>query len=278
MKKGLNGYLVYLRRGDIAILSDGQVEGMGTHVFMTGEGCRQYEYKHGNRWKKLFQDVFGMGGHFTRLDTAVDDYKGYFKIEEIAEKVKKQEVKTLFKKACAMASYKFDEFEGSCRMTVYFGSNTSMIKIRMYDKAKQMSVDYFWNRTEVESRDERANLLALEVIKADDLDRLVAGVLRRYVNFIEPSGDSNKSRWDVSDWWDKYSGNVEKVKLTIKKVQKTLNQVAQWVEKQVAPSLAMIKEKYGRGFTSFMQYLLLDGKERWNQNHYAILQGTEKLI
>jgi len=274
MKKGLNGYLVYLRRGDIVILSDGQVDGMGTHVFMSGEGCRQYEFKHGDRWQGLFRDVFLLGGHFTRLDVAIDDYRGYFRIAEIAEKVEKDEVRTLFKNASAMSSYRLGSCSGAAGMTVYLGSNTSRIKMRIYDKAKQMSVDYFWNRIEIEARDERSNLLAQEIINTNELGRLAAGVLKRYVNFIEPSEDSNRSRWDVSKWWDDFLGDVEKVKLTVKKAQKTLNEVVTWVEKQVAPSLALIKEKYGRAFTSFMQYVLFEGKERWNSNHLAILQAT----
>ncbi len=275
MKKGLNGYLVYLRRGDIVILSDGQVEGMGTHVFMTGEGCRQYEFKHGDRWKELFRDVFLLGGHFTRVDVAIDDYKGFFTIEQVAEKVKRDELRTLFKQASSMSSYRLGECNGGAGTTVYFGSNTSRIKIRMYDKSKQMLVDYTWNRIEIEARDERANLLVQEIINTSNLGVLVAGVLKRYVNFIEPcSGDSNRSRWDVSKWWDDFLGDVEKVKLTVKKAQKTLNEVVAWVEKQVAPSLALIKEKYGRAFTSFMQYVLFDGKERWTPNHLAILQAV----
>jgi len=274
MKRGLNGYLGHLKRGNITILYNGQVEGMGIHVFMTGEGCREYEFKHGNRWKELFTEVFSLGGHFTRLDAAIDDYTGYFKIEDVAEKVKQRHIKSIFKKASERAEYKLDDSVGNNGMSVYFGSNSSRIKIRMYDKAKQQRVDYIWNRTEVEARDERATLLAQEVIKTDSLGRLVAGVLKRYLNFIEPCGDSNKSRWDVSDWWNNYLGNVEKIKLTIKKVQKTMAEVTSWIERQVAPSLALVKEKFGRSFTSYMQYLLFEGKDRWTPHHHAILQGS----
>ena len=271
MKRGLNGYLGHLKRGSISVLFNGQVEGMGVHVFMTGEGCREYETQHGNRWKELFTEVFSLGGHFTRMDSALDDFKGYFKIEDISEKVKKREVKSLFKKADVRVSYGLSELDGNNGMTVYFGSNSSMIKCRMYEKSKQMGVDYFWNRVEVETRDERANLFAQEVIKSDNLGCLVAGVLKRYLNFIEPSNDSNKSRWDVSGWWENFLGDVEKVKLTVKNAQRTLSEITMWVERQVSPSLALMKEKMGRAFSSYMQYLLYDGKDRWSPKHYALL-------
>lgn len=274
MKRGLNGYLGHLKRGSISILFNGQVEGMGVHVFMTGEGCREYENKHGNRWKELFLDVFGLGGHFTRLDSAIDDFKGYFKIEEIAEKVKRRELTSLFKKAGVQVSYDLADMEGkkgNNGMTVYFGSKSSMIKVRMYEKSKQMGVGYFWNRVEVETHDERANLFVQEIVESDDLGKLTAGVLKRYLNFIEPSNDSNKSRCDISEWWNKFLGDVEKVKLTVKKITRTLTQVTMWVERQVSPSLALMKEKMGSAFTSYMQYLLFDGKDRWNQKHYALL-------
>jgi phage replication initiation protein len=274
MKRGLNGYLGHLRRGSITILYNGQVEGMGVHVFMSGEGCREYEHQHGNRWKVLFLDVFSLGGHFTRLDSAIDDYEGYFKIEEIAEKVKRRELRSLFKKASLQVGFDLADMEGNKGnngMTVYFGSNSSMIKVRMYEKSKQQRVSYFWNRVEVETHDERANLFAQEIVGSDDLGKLTAGVLKRYLNFVEPSNDSNKSRWDVSEWWNKFLGDVEKVKLSVKKIQRTLAEVTMWVERQVSPSLALMKEKMGRAFTSYMQYLLFDGKDRWNPKHYALL-------
>lgn len=274
MRRGLNGYLGHLKRGSISILFNGQVEGMGVHVFMSGAGCREYEFVHGDRWKELFSEVFKLGGHFTRLDSALDDYKGYFKIEDIAEKVKKREVRSLFKKADVRVSYGLADDEGSSGMTVYFGSNSSMIKVRMYEKNKQQNVNYFWNRIEVETRDERANLLAQEVVKTDNLGQLIAGVLRRYLNFIEPSNDSNKSRWDISNWWDIFLGDAEKVKLSVKKIQRTLSEVTMWIERQVSPSLALMKEKMGRAFSSYMQYLLFDGKDRWNPKHYALLHAS----
>lgn len=274
MKRGLNGYLGHVKRGSISVLYDGQCDNMGVHVMMTGMGCREYENIHGNIWQELFQKVLNKGGHFTRLDTAIDDYKGYFKIDDIAEKVRKREVKSIFRKADVRVSYGLNELEGNNGMTVYFGSNSSMIKVRMYEKSKQMGVDYFWNRVEVETRDERAHELAKEIVKTDDLGKLVAGVLKRYLNFCEPSNDSNKSRWDISEWWDIYLGDVEKVKLTVKKVQRTLSQVTAWVERQVSPSLALMKEKMGKHFHSYVQYLVYSGKERWTPKHLALLNAT----
>ena len=183
-------------------------------------------------------------------------------------------MKSAFRKAAVQVSYGLSEFEGNNGMTVYFGSKSSIIKVRMYDKAKQQGVDYFWNRIEVECREERANLLCKEILKTDNFGQLLAGVLKSYINFIEHCGDSNRSRWDITNWGDDFLGDVNKVRLSIKKIQKTLTEVVSWVERQVAPSLALIKEKMGRSFSSFMLYMLIEGKERWNPKHHAIYQAS----
>nr|WP_304413200.1 replication initiation factor domain-containing protein [Anoxybacillus sp. KU2-6(11)] len=71
--------------------------------------------------------------------------------------------------------------------TLYFGSPSSDIQIRFYEKKKnvQMELDIdVWNRTEVQLRDLRAYVVA-QVI-ADDvlpLGEIVAGILRNYIQF-----------------------------------------------------------------------------------------------
>ncbi|KFZ41936.1 hypothetical protein JS80_13425 [Anoxybacillus sp. KU2-6(11)] len=70
---------------------------------------------------------------------------------------------------------------------MYFGSPSSDIQIRFYEKKKnvQMELDIdVWNRTEVQLRDLRAYVVA-QVI-ADDvlpLGEIVAGILRNYIQF-----------------------------------------------------------------------------------------------
>jgi phage replication initiation protein len=257
LERGMSGYTEQWRFGNIVVLCNGS-QGMGVHVFMTGQGCRAYEGMFGNAWKALVCRVKSVGGHFTRIDAAVDDYNGMFTIEQIRDKVEMGEVRTVFKGAKEINKYNFcgDGVAEKSGGTIYFGSTKSNIQIRFYDKAKEQGVDYIWNRVEVQSRDERANAIADMIGQGVCLGEIVLGVLKRYVNFVEPCNDSNKARWKVSGWWDNFLGEVKKLRLSIDKARRTITDVANWVERQVAPSLALLRKAFGESYGSFYQSLL----------------------
>jgi phage replication initiation protein len=272
LERGLFGYAEQWRFGNIIVLGKG-APGMGVHVSMSGQGCRAYESMFGDVWKALVGRVKSAGGHFTRIDTAVDDYHGIFTIEQVREKVDSGDVRTVFKKALEVKERKFrsrgaPENTGD---TVYFGSTNSSIQIRFYDKAKEQKVDYIWNRVEIQSRDERANVVADMIGQGVNLGEIVLGVLKRYVNFIEACSDSNKARWPVSEWWDKFLGEVKRLRLAIEKVRRTITDVANWVERQVAPSLALLRKAFGESYGSFYQSLLFSGEERLTEKHQMML-------
>lgn len=214
MPRGGNGYKSQLRLGDIAVFYHG-AKGMGVHVVMTGQGCRQYEGRFGNRWVELFKTVFKFNGHFSRLDNAVDDFRDCFTVADIEKKVQKREVRCKFKTARGMTNYVLSEEAGKGEgKTVYFGSAQSDIQIRIYDKAAEQKVNFPWVRVEMQLRNERADVMVQNIIAgSENYGKIVSGALRNYVIFIEPSNDSNKARWPVSGWWNEFLGVADKVKL-----------------------------------------------------------------
>jgi len=74
-----------------------------------------------------------------------------------------------------------------------------------------------------------------------EIGTIAFGTLKNYLNFVEASEtDTNKSRWEVSGFWTKFLGEVEKLKLTIAKEKRTLKQIKDWIIRQVGPSLALL--------------------------------------
>lgn len=272
MPKGGNGYLSQVKCGDITILSGGTVE-MGCHVVLSGKGCRQYEARFGNVWPELIKKIIDQGGHFARIDVALDDYDNRLSLAQIKEKVDKREVISKFTKFRKNEEVDLTtpayENEGN---TVYFGSKLSLFLIRFYDKAKEQKVDYPWTRVEIVCRNSRAELLAIAIINGKILSEITAGVLKNYLKFIDASDDTNKSRWPVSKWWADFIGDVEKMKLTIKKEEITIQEKKDHLTKQYAPTLALISKFDGND--DFYNVLLRNGKQRLKQRHYAILKGT----
>lgn len=270
MPKGGFGYKSQVRCGNISIYSDGKPD-MGIHVEMTGQGCRQFESRSG-KWRELISRVFEVGGHFTRVDVAIDDREGYFSLLEVREKMERRELRSRFKEGRDTTSFSFSDESRRDGKTLYFGSTKSDAKIRIYDKAVEQGVDGLWIRTELECRRERANILARYLADSEDVGAIVAGVLKNYLAFVDPSTDSNKARWSISPWWEKFLGSVERLKLAMKKAERTIEQVREWFEKQAAPSLALLL-KFEGGDLDYLVKLSSDGEKRLKPKHLAMLQG-----
>ncbi|ODA38729.1 hypothetical protein DSBG_4500 [Desulfosporosinus sp. BG] len=133
-----------------------------------------------------------------------------------------------------------------------------------------------WLRTEIQSRDERSDAIA-EYIQADiKMGEVVFGVLKNYLNFVDPSNtDTNKSRWEISPFWQKFLGNIEELKLTTEKIQNTIKRIKNWIIKQVAPSLALLSmDKNLKVNLEELVEIILFAKNRLKKRHYALLQAT----
>lgn len=296
MPKGANGYKSGVICGNICILYDGK-PGMGAHVNMTGQGCRQYEGRFGDEWKALFKRVFDAGGHFSRQDVALDDYRGRITLHQIKDKAMKHEIRTLFGRTNEDGSRRpclitiepdFCSAPGvNDGLTVSFGKRGNGVYLRIYDKGVKEGVKYPWLRSELELRDERADEMAKKIVNGDDIElgKLAAGVLKTYVNFIDPSAtDTNTARWAISPWWLEFLGGVERIRLTVKPAVKTIDDTKEFLEEQAATSLAMmnIYSEHLKGnndgssyyFPNLVRRLVRDGKERLKPRHIAILQAA----
>jgi DNA relaxase NicK len=163
--------------------------------------------------------------------------------------------------------------------------------LRCYDKRRERlnkghgdeveGVDH-WLRVELQLRRKRADAAARDFqgVKVDPRGVFghLAGVLRGYLEFKVPSdSDSNKRRWKPAAWWVAFLGYVEKSRLRVEKVVRTIQHVQDWVSFQVAPSLALLEEALGSDRAwSFLFGEAQEGRARWGPKHRAILEETRK--
>lgn len=269
MPQGRLGYRVQKRCGQIWVLSDGKPE-MGMHVEMSGQGCRQFDASSG-RWRELISNILDVGGHFTRIDIAIDDRQGCFPLAKAKQKLIRREVRTRFRSGREITGVRFNDKLGNGGCTLYFGSAKSDIKIRIYDKAAEQRVTFPWIRVEAECRGKHATILAHHMLKSDNLGEIVAGVLKNYLTFVEPASDSNKARWPVSPWWDAFLGSVKKLPLTIKTKERKIQGVEAFLFNQVAPSLALWLKLNG-GDLSCLTKLISCGEKRLKPYHLDMLK------
>jgi phage replication initiation protein len=269
VQKGKNYYKVQHRFGNIIILSDG-MPGMGIHVEMSGQGCREFDASSG-RWRDLLSRIIKVGGRFSRIDAALDDHKGHFSLDEIEGKVQRREVRTRFKQIRGINDYNLSDESSHDGKTIYFGSAKSEIQVRIYDKAAQQKAEGTWIRTEVVCRNRHANMLARYICETDNLGGIIGGILKNYLAFIDPSADSNRARWPVSSWWNKFQGAVERVKLTIKrKVKNAIQVIKNFFIKPIAPTSAQNLLSEG-GDTGLLARVVSHGENQLTLHHLELL-------
>lgn len=270
-EKGLNGYRMSASFGRIQIFFEGHSENMGVWLNMSGQACRDFEstFKDsGYSWREFFKFVLGFDVNITRLDIAIDDFKGVFNLKQIESCIKKGSVVSLFKTARNFEEHLLSD--GSTNgQTIYFGK--SEVMVRFYDKYKErlnkgysLNADVdFWVRTELQLRGERA-LVAVETIveKEYEFGDFVCGVLNKYLCFkVANSTDINKRRWKTQRWWLKFLNGVSKISLGKEAPDKTILRSKDWVDSQVVPTIATLYEAFGDD-NLFLDYILKTGRAK----------------
>lgn len=286
---GMYGYSKGLYHEGITILYRAHSNEMGIHLQISGTGCRILEQREGFNWvdflKRIneYSENEGIEINISRLDIALDDRQGIFSIQEVIRKVKRGELTSRFKKAIRIETIDI-ETGASEGNTIYFGRATSDIRIRMYEKNYEIKYKYkdanideneVWNRVELQLRNDRAtNMFKILVHKQDhDFAKEVKGVLMTYLQFRTRSKDSNKARWPIWRKWERFIGEVEKIKLTSSEPEKNLISSYLHVEKQYSALLAAF-ERAGLS----VDLLLQAGEEKLSEKHLMKIEAYKKMM
>lgn len=144
--RGGMGYKKRRQFGHITIYYDG-AENMGTHVEMSGQGCREWETHHSSRytWPNLISTVLLAKGHFSRLDIAIDTVDGSLSLSDIEAAYAAGNIRTSFRRSgCITSDYLGPDQPLAAGFTRYFGSSSSRTVFRIYDKQLQMGTESPW--------------------------------------------------------------------------------------------------------------------------------------
>ena len=229
----MNGYPARLYFGGINILygaDDPELvktprNDMGICINMSGQGCRSFETYSTKSWNDVIPIFFTLtdyvkeknGRRFsyniTRLDIAFDDHTGLFDLPVIAQKVKEREYLSPSKYSeITYSDQQEDDLQG---LSVYIGSAASDIRFRFYDKAAERGFkDRHWVRLEMQLRDERATMAAHNLVLSD-IGSVFKGICNHYITFVDPGLDTNKSRWEVSPWWNAFLEYASDISLVV---------------------------------------------------------------
>lgn len=147
--------------------------------------------------------------------------------------------------------------------TVYFGGRQSERMLRVYDKDLEDGTAV--TRFELEAKGRRAAYL-LAALLDDGLSRFGQSVIAHMRDYIDFLG---------ADWWDAIVSGVARAAMTVSQAgAATVERARRWVEKQVAPALAMVVEAMkADGQGGYLERLLMQGKRRLNDEQRAALAG-----
>lgn len=173
--------------------------------------------------------VDGFGAAFARIDVAIDTagvhVQEVLESIECGELVSKSQMRLLVKKI------------GQPGMTIYVGAAASDRRVRIYDKAAEQEVSGVWTRCEVQLKKEHARTAVEHLLSGGQAVEVVASCL----DFREVEGDSNVSRRLQCSWWAEWLDHAAGVvSFSLEKVDATVEGMRNWIETQVAPTLAFL--------------------------------------
>lgn len=287
VKKGRYGYRKMIQYNNISVLFDGR-EDMGIHVELSGQGCRYFEQESEICWNELFVRLVTDYKHkvnIKRLDLAIDDTIGYFKITQAINNVKRGNCVSLFRKARRISNLDIQQ-GGEFGHTLYFGSPSSKLMFRFYDKFEEMKAKKkvvsddieVWNRIEVSLQNERAEsvvqILAEETLQVGEI---VRGLLKHYIKFKSKStADKNIYRWPLTPWYKKFLDDVEPLRITTKSPDRSIQKIYSWINKSVIKSFAMLAITFNDNLEEMLNDFLADGQDKLTPTDWLIIDDFKK--
>lgn len=238
---------------------------MGVHADLPGRWCSSLHWR---EMGDLLLRLLARGASFTRLDLAADDWEMRAQPVDIWEAIERGEMVTHAQsvKATVERNPHSGEQLGS-GLTV--GSRGSRVFLRIYDKSVESAGEIEAIRWELELRAEAAQQTVGLLLAQSEWGEVFSTLLVRFVDFREPAGE-NVTRRVRAAWFAALVGDCQKAAGYVQKVVRTLEQVATWLERQVAPSLAVLHAAAADP-AGTIAGLLERGRLRWRPNHLALL-------
>lgn len=273
LNKGKLGYKKQLYYNNISVLYDGSKD-MGIHVIISGQGCRFYESD--NDLIELIERINDRNGKLTRIDLAMDDMKGdVILFNELISDIKNANIVSKWKDSTEII--KRSNTDGHIiGHTMNVGSGSSRIYMRIYNKALEQNKNCVWNRIELEIKKEYAENIQ-KIINSDNVGKLMCKILNNYIRIVEKcETDKNKSRWKTKQYWQNIINTTEKLKLTKVKEEKTIDTTKEWLNKQVAPSLALVSLSDEN--LDFIMKQIVQGQSRLKERHIKMLNKNKRSV
>lgn len=182
---------------------------------MSGQGCRCFEsFGYGN-WDYLLSVLY-KNFKINRIDIAYDDHNSILPINQIVNDTIARNYISKARKHNIEIS--FDDTKDFIGYSIYHGSQSSNVLIRIYDKGAQLEKEENWIRCEIQLRDDNAIGFVSQYLQSNNIGVLFRGVLSHYLRYIQPTrSDSNIWRSPLTDYWDKLIQDCDRIRIASNK-------------------------------------------------------------
>lgn len=220
----------------------------GICISLSGTGCRRLESLHPNlNWSKYIGLIYRHYPrcHISRLDIACDERDGILKYNRLAKHSLERYYVSRFHRPLV---------SGGREEAVIWGSPTSMIRIRIYNKALERNVDGHWMRCELQLRDDAATSFCREWFSGSDLGTTFSGIVINEVRYTKQKNTGiNTNRLETAAYWRKFLNGAERLKMAYPKgLVYNMERLEDYVFGQAGKSLAVWLEANG-GDVDLMQ-------------------------
>lgn len=258
---------------------------------MSGQGCRQFEISSSLDMVTMFAMLANVYATYTRLDIAIDDFKGIYDTETIRRAVYNKQCVTKLKR-WGNGTRGFIE-HGNDFLTMdnfYLGDSSSRYFLNVYDKKieqeekeKDLPLDQegqaikSWTRTEIRFKYEYAQEFVVHILRdSNSLGFHIKSFLNDKIQFLTKSAlkkDTNKSRLtndknNITKWWRTFLNGAGRLHLTVYKPDKTLKDSLNWVDNQVSTTLAMALLYEPEKYDEFIRSVTISGLDKMKKKHF----------
>lgn len=278
-------YSEHYRIGDVFVYTSADEE-KGVLLELKGKGCRQFEsylLAQGRSWYDFFTDALVEGGVMKRLDLAINDRTGLLDIPELIEKCKNEECISKFRSfknygSGELVKHRETDKDGMGH-TLYIGSFNSEVYFCVYEKNYEQYAKLgtpideapIKNRFEIRLKNERAYYAVVELLTHYDAELTAFSIINQYIRFADKEPDKRKSDWKTNARWAWFIGEGRPpVKLTTKPEPYTLERTLKWLQRQVAPTLKMMKRIDAGNQTDYLE--TIEQQARLTERHEQIIR------
>ena len=282
---GFYSYTEHYYIGDIFVLTSADEE-KGVLLELKGKGCRQMEsylLAQERSWYDFLMDALVDGGVMKRLDLAINDKAGILDIPELTEKCDCEECISVFRSFKSYASGQLikshEQDKAGMGHTLYIGSLKSEVYFCIYEKAQEQYAKLgtpleetpVKNRFEIRLKNDRAYYAVRDLLTYYDAEQTAFSIINQYVRFVDEEPDKRKNDWKLNDRWAWFIGdNRQSLKLTTKPEPYTLDRTLRWVQRQVAPTLKMLKKIDKGNGTDYME--TIEKQATLSEKHEMIIK------